>query len=250
MDVPCTREFVHVFARACLVLAVHLCPLSGSSYFFPSRGRNQQWRSGRQFHLAPFPTFERINVIFVISTTVLLPSRVVKCFDRINRLSFNFILLKIYQKFISFCSKSHESSIINSNLKSDLSILSTRSARRRNKVKWTEPVFFFFMAAICSIRIISKRRSGSVFLSSANVSFFHFPPQNVRILFLQNNRQRFCPRKAQVVSVMSPASNLDKSRWKSRGIVSLSRTCWKSIRRGYATCFHCASKLWTKHKFS
>ena len=62
--------------------------------------------------------FERINVIFVISTTVLLPSRVVKCFDRINRLSFNFILLKIYQKFISFCSKSHESSIINSNLKS------------------------------------------------------------------------------------------------------------------------------------
>lgn len=64
--------------------------------------------------------FERIDVIFVISTTVLLPSRVVTCFDRINRLSFNyiFILLKIYQKFISFCSKSHESSIINSNLKS------------------------------------------------------------------------------------------------------------------------------------
>lgn len=61
MDVPCTREFVHVFARACLVLAVHLCPLSGSSYFFPSRRRNQQWRSGRQFHLAPFPTFERIR---------------------------------------------------------------------------------------------------------------------------------------------------------------------------------------------
>lgn len=40
MDVPCPREFVHVANT--LVFTVHLCSLSGSSYFFPSRGRNQQ----------------------------------------------------------------------------------------------------------------------------------------------------------------------------------------------------------------
>lgn len=107
--------------------------------------------------------------------------------------------------------------------------------------------FLFIVAAICSIRIISKRRSGSVFLSSANVSFFHFPLRMLVFYFCKIIDNVFV--HAGCFCYVT-ASNLDKSRWKSRGIVSLSRTCWKSIRRGYATCFHCASKLWTKHKFS
>lgn len=45
--------------------------------------------------------FERIDVIFVISTTVLLPSRVVKCFDRIN-LIFQFHFIKNLSKIHKF----------------------------------------------------------------------------------------------------------------------------------------------------